>query len=218
MTTTESGIPDLNEEEGPVPLSVSVGSTAARLQEQYLRDADPRAQAHARRVLAQLRRGAGAPPASFPLVAQAVLTELAPPLDAQLLGRGDDFSRSERAAFDALTLFALHMQSARRPAHVRGQSFGTAVGTLYRHEASSGSIKPRFDALVSARDERSRLTHARSLIQLLRAREIGFDYGRFAGDLRALSGSHRQGVLLRWSRDFATFPRSTPSSSDADVS
>ena len=55
-----------------------------------------------------------------------------------------------------------------------------------------------------ARDEVSRGVHLRSLISLLRAKHIPFDYGRFVGDLRSLQNpQYRNGVLLRWGRDFA---------------
>lgn len=191
----------------PTSLAESVGATANRLQQQFLSTTDERAASSARAALAVLRRGAGTKPLDQPLIAEMVLEQLTPPLDGALRGLGDDFSNSERAAYNALTLFALHMQSADRPFHIRGRSFGAAAGILYRQEGASGSIKPRFDAMISARDETSRLVHARSLITLMRSREIGFDYGRFAADLRTLAGPKRAGVLLRWGRDFAYSPR-----------
>lgn len=188
------------------PLDVAVGASASGLQSAYLGNHGERAQAHARGRLAILRRSAGATPEQHPLALQEVLDSLSPALDPQLLGRGDAASESERAAYHAMTLFALHMQSAAAPMHVQGRSFGHAVGAL-RARSMSGSLKPRFDAMLAARDERSRLQHARSLITLLRGESIGLDYGRFARDLRTLSGRGRSGVLLRWSRDVATSSR-----------
>lgn len=190
----------------------AVGASAATLQAQYLGTRGERQQVRARGRLAVLRRSAGFTPDQHPLALQDVLDALEPGLRDADLGKGDAPSRSERAAFDAMTLFALHMQSATSPMHVHGRSFGTAVGLL-RRQSESGSLKPRFDAMLAARDERSRLTHARSLITLLRGAGIGFDYGLFARDLRTLASAHRAGVLLRWGRDFAMTPRSEPSDS-----
>lgn len=194
----------------PAPLHVAVRASASVLQAAYLGHRGERAQARARGRLAILRRSAGSTPEQQPLTLQEVLDSLSPALDPSLLGRGDAASPSERAAFQAMTLFALHMQSAKAPMHVQGRSFGQAVGLL-RARSASGSLKPRFDAMLAARDERSRLQHARSLITLLRGEAIGLDYGGFARDLRTLSGQYRAGVLLRWSRDVATGPRSASS-------
>ncbi|MDO5645752.1 MAG: type I-E CRISPR-associated protein Cse2/CasB [Dermabacter sp.] len=191
-------------------LATSVGATAASLQSAYLGERSEAAQTKARSQLAELRRSAGFTPDQHPLALQTVLELLTPPLSDMELGRGEHASRSETAAFSALTLFAWHMQSATTPAHVPGQSFGSAMGTL-RARTDSESLKPRFDALLASRHAASRLTHARTLISLLRNEKIGLDYGKFAGDLSTLSGSKRAGVLLRWSRDFSTSFRKGPS-------
>jgi len=189
-----------------VSLQEAVGTSASRLQAQYLGLRGVGQQAAARGRLSVLRRSAGFTPMQHPLTLQEVLDSLDPGLDPHDLGAHDEPSPSESAAFDAMTLFALHMQSSTKRMHVHGRSFGTAVGML-RRASESGSLKPRFDALLAARDERSRLNHARSLITLLRGEGIGFDYGTFARDLRTLAGNRRAGVLLRWARDFATTPR-----------
>lgn len=200
---------------GTAPLQVAVGSTTQRLQADYLGGRGERASTEARARLAELRRSAGFTPQQHPLTLQVVLDSLRPPLADADLGTGDAPSPTERAASDALTLFALHMQSAQRPAHLRGESFGRAMGRLYR-ASSSKSLKPRFDAMLAARDERSRMQHARSLITLLRGAGLGFDYGMFAQDLRTLSSRHRAGVLLRWGRDFARLPQ--PAAAKPDLS
>lgn len=197
------------------PLRDAVAASASTLQDRYLGMRGEGQKAPARGRLAELRRSAGSTPQQRPLALQEVLDSLMPGLHDDDLGRGDAPSPSERAAFAAMTLFALHMQSAKAPMHVRGRSFGAAVGML-RTRTESGSLKPRFDAMLSSRDERSRLTHARSLITLLRGEKIGLDYGMLAADLRTLASAHRAGVLLRWGRDFAMTPRrenekSTPS-------
>lgn len=196
-------------------LSDAVGTSVVTLQAQFLGSRGERQQAQARGRLAVLRRSAGFTPEQHPLALQDVLDALDPALRQEDLGRGDAASPTERAAFDAMTLFALHMQSATEPMHVRGRSFGSAM-SLLRSRSESGSLKPRFDALLAARDQRSRLTHARSLITLLRGEKIGFDYGMFARDLRTLASPHRAGVLLRWGRDFATPPRRSPEGTSSD--
>lgn len=184
-------------------LFVAVGATATRLQSQILGEQGERAQTQARGVLAELRRRAGEPIDRDPLSLEKTLLVLSPALNENSIGRGDNPSPSESAAFHAMTLFALHMQGSTRPMHVRGVSFATACGRLYA-SSDSASLKPRFDALLLARSSRARLTHTRSMITLLRGAQLGFDYAQFANDLRALdSADKRPGVLLRWGRDFA---------------
>lgn len=184
-------------------LFTSVGATVTRLQSQFLGEQGDRAQSQARAVLAELRRRAGQPVEQDPLSLEKTLLVLNPALNETALGRGDMASPSEAAAFHALTLFALHMQSSTRPMHVRGVSFATACGRLYA-QRESGSLKPRFDALLLARSSRARLNHTRSMVTLLRGEQLGFDYAQFANDLRALDyEDRRSGVLLRWGRDFA---------------
>ncbi|GAB3695491.1 type I-E CRISPR-associated protein Cse2/CasB [Corynebacterium nasicanis] len=181
----------------------AIGTTVARLQSQFLGDQGDLLKTQARGELAELRRRAGQPIDRDPLSLEKTLLVLSPTLNENSLGRGDAPSPSEEAAFHALTLFALHMQSATRPMHVPKQSFAAACGRLYAL-SDSASLKPRFDALLLARSSRARLSHMRSMITLLRGSQLGFDYARFASDLRALdSADKRSGVLLRWGRDFA---------------
>lgn len=184
-------------------LHISIGSTASYLQRNYLDRAETAAGADARRVLAELRQGAARSFDADPLALQRVLMLLEPPLSDDELGRGDTPSPSELAAYNALTLFAQHMQSATKPVHTTECSFARACGRR-QTLSESNSIKPRFDAMQSARDEASRVLHLRSLVTLLRSKELAFDYGSFARDLRSLQyPSRRDGVLLRWGRGYA---------------
>lgn len=186
-------------------LQSAVAATASTLQAEVLGERGDAAQSRARAALARLRRSAGREPEADPLGFQEALDLLLGELAPSDLGTSGTATQAERAAFHALTLFALHMQSARRPMHIPGRSFGSAAGILIS-AAESSSTKPRVDALMAARTERSRLTHARSLITLLRDKEIGLDYGLFARDLRTLTGRYRSSVLLRWGRDLVTAP------------
>lgn len=198
-------------------LFTSVANTVNRLQAQYLGERGEQQKSAARGTLAVLRRAAGQPIDHDPLSLQRTLLVLDPALEEAALGRGDDPSRDEYAAFHALSLFALHMQSARSPMHQRDRSFGSACGRL-TSQRQSASLKPRFDAILLARSSRTRLAHTRSLITLLRSEKIGFDYARFAQDLRALENPRTQaGVLLRWGRDFASgaYPAKESPSTDS---
>lgn len=195
-------------------LGYAVGGTVTGLQEAYLGRRGEAAAARSRGVLADLRRHAGRPAEDDVLSLEKTLGLLRPPLSDEEIGSGDRVTPSEAAAYAALTLFALHIQSATAPVHVEGQSFARACGRL-AGSSDSQSIAQRFDAMVLARDEASRQTHIRSLVTLLRSKGIGFDYGRLAWDLRSLGKPERRnGVLLWWSRDFALALR--PASPTAD--
>lgn len=184
-------------------LGYSVGSTASLLQSDYFGNRGERYQAIARGTLAELRRGVGTTALQDPLSIERVHSVLTPPLSDKEIGRSDHPSSSEEAAFQTLALFALHMQGATSPVHIQRTSFASACGRM-TGSSDSGSLKPRFDAMLVSPTSRSQVTHMRSLVMLLRSKGIGFDYGQFAEDLRALkSPQRRPGVLLRWGRDFA---------------
>lgn len=186
-------------------LRYAVHVTCKRLQSGYLADSSSPEHHKARADLAQLRRYASLDISNNPLALAQALFVMEGEFGEKLAGHGDEPSPSEHAAYIALTLFAIHMQSASQEVHLNGVSFAQACGNLYRKlEGSSGSIKPRIDAMLLAGSERARLVHIRSLITLMRAQDIGFDYGRLAVDLRTLANpKKRAGVQLRWGRDFA---------------
>lgn len=191
-------------------LRAAVARTAETLQRDLLHSPNHAKQAHTRGVLATLRKYSAVQLEEHPLALEEILLLLEPPLSELELGRGDTASASELAAFHALTMLGVHMQSATTDAHIAGQSFAKACGRFYA-QSQSQSTKPRFDALMVAPDEASRMIHIRSFVTLLRGAKLGFDYGQFANDLRVLSSAtatqkeqaRRQGVLLRWGRDFA---------------
>lgn len=188
-------IPDL--------LRNAVGATCHRLQNNYFCDPNSREHHSARAALAELRRHASLDITGDALALANALFVMDGEFANKLAGKGDDPTDSEYAAFVALTLFGIHMQSATSPQHIPGTSFAAACGKLHSLEISD-SIKPRIDAMLLAGNEKSRLVHIRSLITLLRGQDIGLDYGLLAQDLRALSDPRkRSGVQLRWGRDFA---------------
>lgn len=197
-------------------LRFSVANTASRLQTNYLERPDSVQGTDARRVLAELRKSAAREFGTDPLALQVVLSLLTPALSEGEMGSGDAPSPSESAAYYALTLFASHMQSATAPAHSGDRSFAMACGRL-QAISDSGSLKPRFDAMQTARDHASRLIHLRTLIPLLKKEKLAFDYGAFALDLRSLQNpARRDGVLLRWGRDYAV-GMLRPSKQDAPI-
>ncbi|MDP9805891.1 CRISPR system Cascade subunit CasB [Trueperella bonasi] len=184
-------------------LGTAVDLTCKRLQRGYF--SDPNSQSHrsARAALAEMRRYASLDLANNPLALGNVLFVMGEDFSEKLEGKGDEPSPSEYAAYVALTLFAVHMQSASEPVHVTNVSFAQACGTLNSISASK-SIKPRIDAMLLANSESARLVHIRSLVTLMRSNDLGFDYGRLASDLRSLANpKKRAGIQLRWGREFA---------------
>ena len=190
-------------------LASYVGSQAA-----YLAHGVIQGRGNALARLAILRRGAGK---SWRQAPDAWMEVLNPVNDGEgnyrafpeeLLSSGEYLTREERAAFTALTLFAIHQQSQIKPMHYhpegkRGVSFGYAAGQLVAR--TSASMKNRFDAVLKARDEKVLSAHLRTLVQLLRSEELSMDYGRLAADYaRLINPERRDSVILSWTRDFAS--------------
>ena len=110
----------------------------------------------------------------------------------------------EWAVSGALTLYALHQQGNDQKMHVKGQSLGTAVGSLAgSDEERLKAVQRRFNAFATAQSMPECLHHLRGLIQLLRSEGIPMDYGELAGDLYTFQvpeGAAK--VRLRWGQDF----------------
>lgn len=166
-----------------------------RLQAEYLAGT-PRARAD----IAKLRRALGKPTGSVPEVWEYTMAAV----PSSLQWDRDEPTRAEDAAHAALTLFALHQQSMTVPAHQHNVSFGHAVGRLaQKEERSQQAVTRRFMAVATAGSMDAMLTHVRGLVTQLRSAQIGFDYARFADDLRNLLDPQRaQRVRLSWGRDF----------------
>lgn len=190
-----------------------VSRRADTLQRDYLNDA-----AAAKAALSELRRAVGRSVGADP-VAWGVVFDGFP---QALIGKTDDPSRSEVAAYASLGLLAIHLQSATRPVHVAGVGLGAAV----RHLATPSdgadrekAVMRRFQALGTADVLEEVLHHARGLVQQFRhppggAAPIGLDYGLLAEDLVDLQvPARRDAVRLRWARDLY---RSRPASDTTD--
>lgn len=166
--------------------------------------------AHARTALSRLRRAAGAQPGDDPIAWVFVMEDLLMNLPEYEIGRGDEPSSGEWAAFTAMTMFALHQQSHKTSMHLKRRSIGHALGEL-RVRSDSKSIKARFDALQTAPTHKALQYHLRSIVSMLNSYAIPLDYGLLGQDLKKLSNpKQRPGVIVRWGRDYvrALYPKS----------
>lgn len=191
--------------DGKPSLKRIVNAAILRLQPQVT-GVHVHAQGPARARMAALRSGVGRSPGEVPLAWGDVAEEVLPGFPPQW-SYGDQATPEERAAFTALTFWALHQQSQEKPMHAarleREYNFGHSVGRL-TSAAERKSIKSRFDALLLNGQGKSTHQHLRSLIQLLRTHEIQVDYAQLAADLRDLElPPQRRSVLLRWGRGYA---------------
>ncbi len=163
---------------------------------------------HARAALSRLRRAAGKRPEDDLMAWSELFEQVLPEFPERLLGRGNSPSRSESGAFAAITLYALHQQSQNSNMHKDHRAFAEVMGE-FDQRSESKSIKPRFDALLTASTFEAMLYHLRTLIPLLASQQklgfdTAFDYGQLANDLARLqSPQYRSGILLRWGREFA---------------
>lgn len=163
-----------------------------------------------RATLATLRKAAGKTPEKDPLAWSYALDTLLP--NFTYTGVKDEANDAELAAFTALSLYALHQRALTRSMHVSGRkSLGSAVAELTLASGSK-SIKSRLDTLMMARTPAALSHHLRSIISLLHAHEIPLDYAQLASDLWSLrTAKRREGVILRWGRDYAsTLWKQTP--------
>ena len=174
------------------PLGLFVDRRVTELQ-RGLQDGRPTAVA----ALARLRRGVGKEVGVLPDLWRLTLDGLPEPEF-----RSDKPTRDERAAYTAITLYALHQQSRTKGMHEPGIGLGTAVARLARI-ASAAAVQRRFEALGTAESFPEVVHHARGLITQLRGANLGLDYGRFADELCWLQqpGSAAR-VRLAWGRDF----------------
>jgi len=155
-----------------------------------------------RATLSRLRRAAGTAPGEDPIAWGMVIEELLPNLPAYEIGRTDEPSNGEWAAFTALTMFAVHQQSQPAFMHRKHYSVGRAVGEL-KKDSGSESIKARLDVLQTAQSPKAIQYHLRSIINLLNSYDIPLDYGLLALDLKKLlNPEDRAGVIIRWGRDY----------------
>jgi CRISPR system Cascade subunit CasB len=160
--------------------------------------------------MAELRRGVGKTVAQTPALWPYVIRRDAGTRTEQ----AND--ASENATHIALTLWALHSQGSGPTANREDMSFGRAMNEL--HAIVGGDTVPaHFASLLAARNDIVRERHLRSLVGLMRAKGIGFDYPALAADLADLHGrTSSDRVKRHWARSYASaFPLSTPYPTDA---
>lgn len=180
-------------------LQEAVLGVVASLQRRSLaeyRDSDATAR------LAKLRRAVTAQPGSNPEVWADTVGAL-PERFSIGVEAYDAPTHYERAAHEAVTLYALHQQSTANAVHRQGISLGAAARRLSQSTGREDAIRGRFQAIATAGSSAGVLHHLRALVTLLRSEGIQLDYGQLAVDLRQLHDGTRAGqVRLRWGRDF----------------
>lgn len=125
----------------------------------------------------------------------------------------------ERAAHEAITLYALHQQSQSTAVHRQDISLGSAARRLVRATGRDDAIRSRFQAIATAESATGVLYHLRALVTLLRSEGIPLDYAQLAVDLRQLhEGTRADQVRLRWGRDFHRATKEEPKASISDDS
>ena len=129
-------------------------------------------------------------------------------------GDGAELTVLERAAYDVLTIWALHQEClGERTAHrVPGREFeykGFAywVGFVAGLDAAgSGAREESFEHLLREGVDASELaSYVSDFVRVLADYGAGFDYGRFAQDYFSLlsGGALRDAVVSQWSEGFA---------------
>jgi CRISPR system Cascade subunit CasB len=153
-------------------------------------------------TLARLRRGLGKPAGSIPEIWQITMSDEFVPA-----GSGDAPTPAETAAHVAMTLYAVHQQSAKDRMHRRGYGLGRSARLLSRHvkgpDGETDPVRRRFQSLATADSLDELVHHARGLVQQFRPAAIPMDYGLFADQLviwQTSAGASR--IRLQWGRDF----------------
>ncbi len=153
-------------------------------------------------ILAQLRRGLGKAPGEDPRL-----------WDITLNGLSEDwFSNTgqpthvEWAVYLALTLYAYHQQSKdikKNNMHIDNVSLGVAVARLAEKPEDLDRVKRYLDRLVTSASVQEMQIHLRSVISLLRGKDIGLSYLQLSKDIYLFMDSHsRNNVQLKWAQDF----------------
>ena len=158
-----------------------------------------REDAYSRAMCAKLRRAVGKSPGQIPEIWDVTLKGM--PTDWQ--SRDGNPSYAEWSIHTALTLYAMHRQAKDRSMNFKGVSFGAAAARLVQGDDDRKSVTQRFNAVATAMDFTEIAYHARGLVQLFKANDIGMDYPQFACDLynsQFVGGADR--VRLKWGEDF----------------
>ncbi len=162
----------------------------------------------AKAEIARLRRGAGKKLEQCPDLWGVFLQSM--PED--LIGKGSSPSRAENIIFLTMTLFS-EAQQGHEVADLQmdnNVSLGTALGKVVTQEkkgperdSANDRIASRLKRLVLSSSIEEMAMPLRSLIGILRQKEITLDYGRLAGDLYNFSFPNMSSQIgLKWARDY----------------
>lgn len=140
---------------------------------------------------------------------------------AQLMGRGDAPTATERVVVSGLHLYAVHQQSLAIPMHELGRGLGTAIRTLANPTDSDNREKPvmrRYHSLSSATEYAEIMHHLRGLVSQFRAAKIPLDYAQLTRDLYLLLNPEtRTRVRLAWARDLTRKSRPSDEHASAEI-
>lgn len=150
--------------------------------------------------LAVLRRGAGKKLADSPELWAVVLGGM----PEGLLGSGGKASAAEESIYTALTLYALAQQGKEKNMNVPGRSVGKALGMLVRKDSDlMDRMMGRLKKLVASKNHEAVDHNLRSIIQLLKEKEIGLDFSKLAVSLYTYHyPDGQQRVRNEWAHDF----------------
>jgi len=153
-------------------------------------------------TLAKLRRGIGKIPGSQPELWDVTLNGL----PVSLSSISEEPSIGEWSVHTALCLYALHQQGKdikNQCMHKTDKTLGLAVKQLIDKDKNNEvSVMRRFH-IVASSDTRERfIWQLRSLVQLMKNKDIPLDYARLARDIYLFQiPDFRDGVRLQWGQD-----------------
>ncbi len=162
-----------------------------------------RAESEARAALANLRRGVGRRPGELP----QLYGELLQDMPQEMYSSGSKPSYAEWAVYMALTLYAMHQQGKDVKTDNMNRenvSLGNAASELVTDMDDTERIWKRLYVVASSVDVQEMSYHIRSLIKLLRDKDIPLDYPQLAKDLYLyqLSDESAEQIRLKWGQDF----------------
>lgn len=154
--------------------------------------------------LARLRRSIGKKPGEIPEIWDLLFEEF----PEELMSRdGNEPTRAEWAAATVLAMYAMHQQGKNiktESMNEKGNSLGKAIRKLIAEESNNEeSVRKRFNVFATSDDMIECSHHLRSLIQLLRSKNVPLDYVELAEDLywfQTYEGANK--VRLKWGQDF----------------
>ncbi len=162
-----------------------------------------RAESEARAALANLRRGVGRRPGELP----QLYGELLQDMPKEMYSAGSKPSYAEWAVYMALTLYAMHQQGKDVKTDNMNRenvSLGNAASELVTDMDDTERIWKRLYVVASSDDMQEMSYHIRSLVKLLRDKDIPLDYPQLAKDLYLyqLSDESAEQIRLKWGQDF----------------